>query len=148
MLDSLPSARRLRRLNRRQRKKLHVGEFQELVFDVRMAFRQPLDEATHSTLLDAFIAMIETRGLIVGGLGGRLPLTRTDGVIAARGRGSPTEADRQAVLDWLTKRPEVERAVAGEFVDGWYGWGDEVANAQTRAAMEEARAMMNARASG
>ena len=50
MLNLLPSARTLRRLNRRQRKKLRVGEFQELVFEVRVQFRQPMDDAAH----DAF----------------------------------------------------------------------------------------------
>ena len=34
MLKHMPSARKLVRLNRRQRKKLRVGEFQELVFEV------------------------------------------------------------------------------------------------------------------
>jgi len=34
MLNLLPSARRIRRLNRRQGKKLRVGEFQEPVFEV------------------------------------------------------------------------------------------------------------------
>lgn len=148
MSSRSPSAGKLRRLNRRQRKKLRVGEFRECVFEVRMVFRLPLEETAHTELLDAFIAMIESRGLVVGGLGGRLPLTRTDGVIAARGRGSPSEADRQAVLEWLTKRSEVERVDAGELVDGWYGWDDAVPNAQTRAAMDEARTVMNIRASG
>ncbi len=147
-MSRLPSAGKLRRLNRRQRKKLRVGEFREYVFEVSLAFRHPLDEVAHVALLDDFIAMIESLGLVVGGLGGRLPLMRTDGVIAARGRGSPSAADRHAVLEWLTHRPEVARVQAGELVDGWYGWDDEVPNAQTRAAMDEARTMMNIRASG
>lgn len=124
MLKRMPSARKLKRLNRRQRKKLRVGEFQELVFEVRMAFRQPLDEPAYDDLLDAFIDLIESRRLAVGGLGGRLPLVETDGIVSAWGRGSPTGEDRQAVLQWLQNRPEVARAEVGEFVDGWYGWED------------------------
>lgn len=42
MLNRPPSAGRLRWLNRRQRKKLRVGEFRERVFEVRMTFRRPL----------------------------------------------------------------------------------------------------------
>lgn len=72
-MSRLPSARRLHRLNRRQRKKLRVGEFRECVFEVRLLFRHPLDEIAHAALLDAFIAMIESRDLVVGGLGSKLP---------------------------------------------------------------------------
>lgn len=124
MLNRRPSAARLKRLNRRQRKKLRVGEFQELVFEVRMTFHQPADEASYSGLLDAFIDLIESRRLAVGGLGGRLHLVETDGIVSAWGRGSPTEEDRQSVLDWLKHRPEVLHADVSEFVDGWYGWED------------------------
>ncbi len=122
MLNLLPSARKLKHLNHRQRKKLRVGEFQELVFEVRMAFRQPLEAADYDVLFDAFIALIESRHLAVGGLGGRLPLVDTDGIVSAWGRGSPSDDDRQAVLDWLKNRSELAHAEVGQFVDGWYGW--------------------------
>lgn len=124
MLNRPPSAGKLKRLNRRQRKKLRVGEFQELVFEIRMTFSQPLDEAAYDAWWDAFIGLIESRQLAVGGLGGRLPLTETEGIVSTQSRGSPTEEDRQAVLLWLQHRPEVASTEAGEFVDGWYGWGD------------------------
>lgn len=116
------SARRLHRLNRRQRKKLRLGEFQELIFEVRVAFREPLDEAAYDRFIDGFIDFIESRKLLVGGMGGRLPLAETDGMIAARGRGSPSDEDRRAVLAWLEARPEVVQAEAGEFVDAWHSW--------------------------
>lgn len=124
MLNFLPLVRKHRRLNRRQRKKQRVGEFQELVFEVRIQFRQSMDDASHDAFLDGFIALIESRHLAVGGMGGRLPLMETEGIVSAWGRGSPTEADRQAVLDWLRQRPEVAGAEVGDFVDGWYGWED------------------------
>lgn len=114
----------LKRLNRRQRKKLRLGEFQEHVFDARMTFRHPLDEPAHGGLLDAFIDLIESRRLIVGGLGGRRPLVETDGIVSACRRGSSAEEDRHAVLDCLKHRPEVARAEVSEFVDGWYGGED------------------------
>jgi uncharacterized protein YggL (DUF469 family) len=47
----------------------------------------------------------------------------TDGIVSAWGRGSPSDDDRQAVLDWLKKRPELAHAEVGQFVDGWYEWG-------------------------
>lgn len=89
-----------------------------------MTFRQPLAEPAYDVLLDAFIELIESRRLIVGGLGGQPPLVEADGIVSAWGRGSPAEEDRQAVLDWLRHRPEVASAEVGEFVDGWYGWED------------------------
>ena len=101
MLNRLPSARKLRRLNRRQRKKLRVGEFQEFVFEVRIQFRQHMDDVAHDVFLEGFIDLIESRRLAVGGMGGQLPLLETDGVVSACGRGSPTEEDRAAVVNWL-----------------------------------------------
>lgn len=122
MLNCLPSARILRRLNRRQRKKLRVGEFQELIFEVRVQFRQAMNDAAYDVFLDGFIELIESRRLAVGAMGGQLPLFQTDGVVSAWGRGSPSEADRAAVVDWLQQRPEVAHAEAGDLIDGWYGW--------------------------
>lgn len=124
MVNRVPSARKLRCLNRRQRKKLHVGEFKESVFEVRIQFHQPMDDTVHDAFLDEFIDLIESRHLAVGGLGGRLPLRETDGMVSAWGRASTTEMDRIAVLGWLRKRPEVVSADTGDLVDGWYGWED------------------------
>jgi uncharacterized protein YggL (DUF469 family) len=124
MLRQIPSARKLTRLNRRQRKKLRVGKFQELVFEVSIVFHQPMEGAALEAFVDGFIDLVESRRLIVGGLGGRLPLLKTDGVVSTRERGSPTEEDRQAVLNWLQQQSEVAGAEVGVFVDGWYSWED------------------------
>jgi uncharacterized protein YggL (DUF469 family) len=124
MFRQLPSARKLARLNRRQRKKVRVGEFQELVFEIRVSFRQPTEDALLDTFLDDFIGLIESRGLAFGG-GVNGSSLEGSGVVSAWGRGSPTDEDRQAVLHWLQQRPEVETADVGAFVDGWYGWEDE-----------------------
>lgn len=122
MLKALPSPEKLQRLNRRQRKKHRVGEFQEFVFEVRVRFRQPLSGPEYDPFLDDFIELIESRNLAVGGMGGRLPLAETTGVVQLARRGSPTEEDRQAVLAWLRQRAEVASADASERVDGWYSW--------------------------
>jgi uncharacterized protein YggL (DUF469 family) len=113
---------RLRHLNPRQRKKLRLGEFQELIFEVRVRFHAPLDEPAYEIFLDDFIDFLEANRLCVGGMGGRLPLLETDGMIDTWGRGSATEQHRQMVLGWLQSRAEVAEAEAGELVDGWYGW--------------------------
>lgn len=122
-MAKLPTSNgRIRQLNQRQRKKLHLGEFQELIFSVHAQFSPPLDESACIALWTEFINFIESRNLWVGGLGGDLPLVETEGVIQANGRGSPSEEDRQAVVAWLRARPEVTSASADDLVDGWYGW--------------------------
>lgn len=121
-MNQLPSTGRLNRLNRRQRKKLLVGEFQELVFEVRLKFAAPLDESAYDAFIDAFIAFTESHHLIIGGFGGSLPLAEMDGLVSKWGPGSVSETDRQAVRAWLEQRPEVSEAQLGDLVDGWYGW--------------------------
>lgn len=115
------SARKLSRLNRRQRKKLRVGEFREFLFAVQMRFGVPLDEAAYEDFLDALVRFADSQRLTFGGLGGRTPLTETSAVVSTRTRGSPSEADRQALLEWLQGRCEVESAEVGAFADAWYG---------------------------
>jgi uncharacterized protein YggL (DUF469 family) len=117
------SKRCVRRLNRRQRKKLRVEEFQEYVFEVRVWFGQAMADVAHVQFLDAFIEMIESRNLCVGGMGGMLPLEETDGMIGAFGRKSPTVDDQNAVLAWLQQRSEILKVEVGERVDAWHGWG-------------------------
>jgi uncharacterized protein len=64
--------------------------------------------------------------LIVGGMGGHLPLAETDGHRVGVEARSPSDDDWQTVLAWLKNRPEVANGEVGEFVDGWYdgqsGW--------------------------
>lgn len=121
MQQTYPSKTSIRHLNRRQRKKLHVGEFKTLVFQVQIHFKQALDEVAYATFMDAFIAWIETQKLSIGGFGGCLPIWETEGVVDTEGRGSPTEADRQAVAAWLNNSTDVASVNVGELVDGWYG---------------------------
>lgn len=116
-------ARKFSRLTRRQRKKLRVGEFREFVFAIRICFGLSLDEATYEVFMAAFVGFVEARCLTLGGLGGRMPLSETDAMVSALARGSPSEADRQALLEWLHGRCEVESAEAGELMDAWYGNG-------------------------
>ncbi|CAM4222864.1 YggL family protein [Kerstersia similis] len=113
--SNAPTGKRLRRLNARQRKKLHVGEFQQFIFEVRASFSANDDS---DALLDALIEMIESRDLFFGGSVGRGVL---DGMVSACA-GSPSEDDRQAVLQWLQQRGDVTQVTVGELADAWYGW--------------------------
>jgi len=117
-----PTSRRcLRRLNLRQRKKLRVAEFQELAFELDLAFKTPLDDAAYADFIYAFIDFAEDRGLVLSAFGGQLPIAQTDGLVSAQ-RGSASEEDRAALTAWLQARSEVASATAGDLRDGWYGW--------------------------
>lgn len=126
--DTFCDPKRLHRYNRRQRKKLHIGEFQELVFKASVSFDPPLDAEAFDRFLDDVIEFVESRNLGLWGLGGCAPLSETSGLIQADYKSpllSPTEEDRQALLVWLQSYPQASSAHVSEFVDAWYGFDDE-----------------------
>lgn len=122
MVKQSTSKGRIRQLNERQRKKLRVAEYRELVFIARARFHRVLDVTEVDALLDEFAAFLKRRDLVVGGMGGTLPMLEVEGLIHRLDGGSTTEEDRQSVAQWLEARPEVMGASAGELVDGWHGW--------------------------
>lgn len=115
------STGRLRRLKPRQRKKLRVGEFKEHCFDIELVFNAPMRGEPYHDFINDFFGFLEQRNLLGGGFGGREPFSETEGVIARIERGSPSEEDREAVVQWLRARPEVVDARAQEFKDAWHG---------------------------
>ena len=121
MTALLPSKKRIHRLNTRQRKKLRVGEFQELVFLMRWTNRLDLSDDELNAQFDDFISMIEARGLLFGGT---FSSSGGDGIVTTDGRRSTTVEDRESVVIGLRNRAEVSTVDAGEFVDGWYGWDE------------------------
>jgi uncharacterized protein YggL (DUF469 family) len=116
------TAARLRRLTPRQRKKQRVGEFQELSFAVDVVFHAPMIGEPYDDFLGDFARLLEARGLLAGGFGGRMPLLETGGIVARAGRGSANEEDAAAVIGWLRARPEVVDAKASHLFDAWYGY--------------------------
>lgn len=108
------------RYNRRQRKKLRLGEFIEFGFSVQATLRDPADQGAIDALLDDFIDCIEARGLIVGGgIGEALHLFVTSG----NAREPLTEAKREYVSDWLAGRAEFSKVEVGSLTDAWHGHG-------------------------
>jgi hypothetical protein len=116
------STSRMRRLKPRQRKKLRVGEFQEHCFDIELVFHSPMRGEPYHDFINDFFGALEERGLLGGGFGGRGPFSETEGVVARIERGSPSEADREAVIAWLRARPEVVDARARDFKDARHGY--------------------------
>ena len=124
MLDTALTPRRVKRLNPRQRKKLHVGEFREFAFKVWYALKVPLEEASGDAFIDALFEAVEDRGLMAAGFGSTCSVDEVDGYVCAMDRGSPSDEDRQWLVDWLQARPEVQSARADDFIDAWYATGD------------------------
>ena len=105
-------------MRKRLRKKLHVGEFQELGCEVRFQVVDNLSHEAFDTVVDAFISQaIEANGLVCGG-GGKNPDWSV--FVTCDGRSSVTEAHRRAMETWLADRPEVYTFQMGPLVDAWY----------------------------
>lgn len=105
---------------RRLRKKLRVGEFQELGFEVEIRFA-PGDEPAFDDALDAWIEFVESRSWLFGG-GGTVDLGKLGGFVVKDGRGTLTEADRAAAEAWLKEAAWVEGFQVGSLKDAWHGW--------------------------
>jgi len=106
-----------KRRSRRLRKKLYLGEFKELGFAVEITFREPMDSGADETFVTAFLLeLIVPRRLAYAGWS-------DGGFVIRHGRGSVSEADRTAVLDWLGQRPEVAEVEATPLKDVWYEFG-------------------------
>jgi uncharacterized protein YggL (DUF469 family) len=100
--------------SRRLRKKLHLGEFKELGFCFEAKLKGGVDQ---HVLLDTFLTeAIAAQGLSFGGW-------VTGGAVEKHGPGSVSIEQRQFVLAWLKRRPEVEALTASELIDMWYSDG-------------------------
>ena len=124
----------MRKRNRRLRKKLHLGEFQQLGFEVSIALKPDLGIEALDRFLDEFIVdAIETNELAFGG--------GTDGgFITAWDRRSTSDTHRTIVKNWLSQRQEVVSVSLGPLVDAWYPETEPRSNPQfERDAREEHR---------
>lgn len=104
----------MRQQSRRLRKKLHLGEFQQLGFEISITLKPNLEVDDLDYFLDEFILdAIEKNELAFGG--------GTDcGFITAWKHGSASEAHLTVVKDWLSRRSEVVSITLGPLVDAWY----------------------------
>lgn len=68
------------------------------------------------TFMDALIAVIEERGLT---LGGGTDAASGSGFVCRAKRGSAQEADRRYLESWLHDRPEVAFVHVDELEDAW-----------------------------
>jgi len=103
-------------MKKRLRKKKHVGEFQELGFDLDGSLRPGMDREAVHAFSDRFIAHIEAQQLAFGGGIG----PTVGGFVTRFGRGSATEEDRASVTSFLASDPDILKHVIGELRDAWY----------------------------
>jgi uncharacterized protein len=103
--------------NQRQRKKLHLGEFQELGFEASANFAGEVEVERRADLLEAFLEFIEANGLLAA-------VSTSDAfdayLISGAPRGSATEEDRRIVQTWLAERSDLTEVHVGELSDAWH----------------------------
>lgn len=102
--------------SRRIRKKLFLGEFAILGFEISCE-TDINDFDRYDVFVDDFVDYIDGLGLCFGGGG----LELFEGFLCSTERyGNATEEQKTQVLAWLEARPEVKTAKAGELVDANY----------------------------
>ncbi len=104
-------------MKKRLRKKLYVGEFKELGFEIAV----DLVEGMNEEQLDEFISIfgeeaLDKNDLDFEGGGSTLALF---GLIILNKRGSVSEEQRSSIETWLKERSEVKSVIVGELVDAW-----------------------------
>lgn len=110
------SPKRLKRLSPRQRKKLRVGEFQELGFTV-VATLHPQDDAASDAFLNAWLEAVDAHGV---SFGGHFSHGQLDGIVFPVA-GVKVTAEVQATLSsWLQARAEVASVEASDLLDVWH----------------------------
>jgi len=103
--------------NLRQRKKLRLGEFKELGFDVTAKLAKELNQDERTAFINALISAVDEMGLLFGGgfNGGFEGFLVVDVL-----RGSVTEEQRASFKKWLEGRSELKDVEVGPLKDAWY----------------------------
>ncbi len=100
-----------RQHNRRQRKKLRLGEFTEYGFEFTTVLKANVSQRDQEALVEKLLAEVtEPRALMMGGW-------INNAFVAKFGPGSATAEDQSAIQAWLQACPEVESVSMGPLVD-------------------------------
>jgi len=103
-------------MNKRQRKKHRIGEFQELGFELTFQTPEGWTDAQQAAFWAALIAQAESGGLSLGGSSGA---SWTLFATGAGHRASATAEQRDALVAWLASQPGVDALQAGPLEDAW-----------------------------
>ncbi len=120
-IDKQPSNRWVQSLNRRQRKKLYLAEFQEWLAVVKVGFAAPLSEADFALWADDLHQWLAERELSMTGGADVSPVS---------------EAELMIVSDFASVTPELLAEISAALLaqaqvstceaqldDAWHGWG-------------------------
>lgn len=105
-------------MNKRIRRKHHLGEFQILGFEVLFETPMTWGDREVMALLDAMIDWVEAHGLGIGGSMG--PGRCAHFVCPLAARRSTTPAEREAFAQWISTQPGLSHIVVGPLMDAWY----------------------------
>lgn len=119
--QATPLTQKQRHLNRRQRKKNHLGEFQEWGLSIAAPLVGCDTKATMDAFIDDFLAEVESHKLMFGGGFGTASVANLDGVLAKPGRGSMTQAQAESVMAWLAADWRVNAVTSCIWIDSWHG---------------------------
>ena len=111
-------------MNKRKRKKFHVGEYTEYGFSIGADVKLDNQSPEADQFCDDLIDFVEGRGCGVGGgIGSKVSVfcTRIE-------RGSCTDEDREAVIKWLYEHPLVTNYEVGDLLDAWNASDEEYEN--------------------
>lgn len=108
------------RLNRRQRKKKNLGEFQELGFEFKAAFKKPPSETERDLLINDFLDTVIGNGLEFGG-GASDDFTGF--VVSMKRYGKVDDSQRDIIRAWLANHELLDDVTVGPLRDVWHGWG-------------------------
>lgn len=104
-------------MNRRLRKKHHLGEFKQLGFQLRADLRPEISDADLDAFFGRWLDVLEQRDLLFSGSAGR---GKFEGFIMRAGRDNATEEDRQAIGASLTGDAIFLRNEIDELSDAWH----------------------------
>ena len=108
----------LKNKSKRVQKKLYIGDFAILGFEISGQFTQK-EESQLDSSFDDLMEFIESKNLCFGGGYSKKGF---DGFITSIERySSNTEADRQALDAWLSNQDTVSNIEVGNLVDANYG---------------------------
>ena len=104
--------------NQRQRKKLHLAEFQEFGFLVNWQFAEGTSIETIDGTVDRFIAeVIQPNGLAYEGSG----YLHWEGLVCLENIGKCDESHRQLVKKWLEEN-KLQQIEISELFDIWWDY--------------------------
>ncbi len=120
-IDKQPSKRWIQSLNRRQRKKLFLAEFQEWLAVVKVTFATPLSDTDFALWVDEMHQWLGERELSMTGSADLAPIGAAELMIVSDFKSLTPELLSE-IRTALLAQPQVA-SCEGELDDAWHGWG-------------------------